>query len=116
MKEHFEKARVDKEREVLGLDMSRAKEQLGDASRAVAMHEAEISKLNHIIREADQVRCPGDSRLAGHEQQRGACIGAWKCLQASELALSDVPCQALEEILQHESAFCIWQGTCSWLL
>ncbi|KAK9852338.1 hypothetical protein WJX84_004646 [Apatococcus fuscideae] len=56
VKEHFEKARVDKEREVLGLDMSRAKEQLGDASRAVAMHEAEISKLNHIIREADQER------------------------------------------------------------
>lgn len=55
VKEHFEKARVDKEREVLGLDMSRAKDQLAEASRSVTMHEAEISKLNHIVREADQV-------------------------------------------------------------
>ena len=55
VKEHFEKARVDKEREVLGLDMSRAKEQLTEASRSVGMHEAEIAKLNHIVREADQV-------------------------------------------------------------
>ncbi len=55
VKEHFEKARVDKEREVLGLDMSRAKDQLSEASRSVSMHEAEITKLNHIVREADQV-------------------------------------------------------------
>jgi len=56
VKEHFDRMKVDKEKEYKRNELNKAKQQIKEADDAIQSQKAEIQKLNHIINEADQER------------------------------------------------------------
>ena len=58
VKEHFDHMKVEKEKESLRLELTKAKQQIVEADTAISSQKAEIGKLDHIINEADQVLTP----------------------------------------------------------
>lgn len=58
VKEHFDHMKVEKEKESLRLELTKAKQQIVEADTAISSQKAEIGKLDHIINEADQVLAP----------------------------------------------------------
>lgn len=55
VKEHFDHMKVEKEREALRFEITKAEQQIHEADAAVFSQKAELEKLNQIINEADQV-------------------------------------------------------------
>lgn len=54
--ERFDHAKVDKEKESIQFELTKALKQISEAEAAITSQKAEIEKLNHIINEADSER------------------------------------------------------------
>lgn len=56
VKEHFEHAKLDKEKDALSTQISKLQQQLDESSQLIQNQQAEENKLRHIITEADAER------------------------------------------------------------
>jgi uncharacterized membrane-anchored protein YhcB (DUF1043 family) len=56
VKEHFEHAKLEKEKDCLSSQISKVQQQLDESSQLIQNQKAEENKLRHIILEADSDR------------------------------------------------------------
>ena len=56
VQERFDHAKVEKEKESIQFELTKALKQISEAEAAITSQKSEIEKLNHIINEADSER------------------------------------------------------------